>query len=131
MIVADSNLIASCVIRSTATEAALALKSRDGDWYVPRLWRYEVQNIFATMIKAGLMAEPVAKSVYRSLRLALANREREPKPDAVFEIVGRYGLTAYDAQFVALADELGCPLYTQDKEVLKARPDLARRFYIR
>ena len=52
MIVADSNLIASCVLESSATKDALRLRESDPDWRVPRLWRYEVMNILATMVKA-------------------------------------------------------------------------------
>ena len=60
MIVADSNLIASCVLESSATESAGRLREIDGEWYVPRLWRYEVANIPATMINVrGLSVETV------------------------------------------------------------------------
>lgn len=67
MIVADSNLIASCVLESAATESAMNLRLVDGEWYVPRLWRYEVANILATMVKTrGLPAED-ATEVFASL----------------------------------------------------------------
>ena len=59
MIVADSNLIASCVLKSEATITALAMLERDSDWRVPRLWRYEMLNILATMIKAKLLGRTV------------------------------------------------------------------------
>ena len=60
MIVADSNLIASCVLESSATENALRLRQSDPDWRVPQLWRYEVLNIMSTMIKAGRLDKHVA-----------------------------------------------------------------------
>ena len=43
-------------------------------------------------------------------------------------IVAAYGITGYDAQFVALALELGCNLYTQDKELLAKFPSIAKPF---
>lgn len=58
MIVVDSNLIASCVLESSATEAARRLRAADREWYVPKLWRYEVANILATIIRVrGLPSE--------------------------------------------------------------------------
>lgn len=49
--------------------------------------------------------------------------------DDVFALAPDYGITGYDAQFVALAQELHCTLYTQDKEILAKFPTLAKPFY--
>jgi len=131
MIVADSNLIASCVLESAATESARKLRVADGEWYVPRLWRYEVANILATMIKVRGLSVETASSILAALSESLKAYEHEPMPDDVFELVEEYGITGYDAQFVALARELHCPLYTQDKEILEKFPALARPYYVR
>lgn len=131
MIVADSNLIASCVLESAATESARNLLFADGEWYVPRLWRYEVANVFATMIKAKRLSAGTASSIFAALVESLRSHEREPMPDDVFALVSEYGITGYDAQFVALARELNCPLYTQDKEILDKFPACARPYYRR
>lgn len=131
MIVADSNLIVSCVLESEATDAALRLRRRDGDWAVPRLWRYEVMNIFATLTRTGRLAPGMAERLYAPLEDALRAGERDPSPASVFALCGKHGITAYDAQFVALAGDLGCPLYTQDKELLRKFPRLARPFCTR
>ncbi len=131
MIVADSNLIASCVLESEATEAALRLRRQDGVWAVPRLWRCEVMNIFATLTRTGRLAPGMAGRLYDPLEDALRAGERGPSPASVFALCEKHGITAYDAQFVALADALGCPLYTQDKELLRKFPRLARPFYTR
>ena len=84
MIVADSNLIVSCVLESEATEAALRLRRRDGDWAVPRLWRYEVMNIFATLTRTGRLAPGMAERLYGPLEDALRAGERDPSPASVF-----------------------------------------------
>ncbi len=131
MIVADSNLIASCVLESTATESARHLRSADSEWYVPRLWRYEVTNILSTMIKAGRLPADSAPSIFGGLAESLKAYERDPIPEDVFDLVEQYGITGYDAQFVALAKELHCSLYTQDKEILKKFPKLAKPYYVR
>ena len=129
MIVADSNLIASCVLMSEATESALKLRAQDGDWRMPRLWRYELMNILATMIKTKRLERETADRLYRQLVDVLGPGEQDPDPTRVLALVEEHGISGYDAQFVALAQELGVPLYTQDREVLKKFPLLAHRFY--
>ena len=129
MIVADSKLIASSVLESVATESALNLRTVDGEWYVPRLWRYEVANILATMIKVRGLPVETATSLFAALSESLRAYEREPVPEDVFRLVAEYGITGYDAQFVALAKELHCILYTQDKELLDKFPDCAKPYY--
>ena len=131
MIVSDSNLIASCVLESAATESARHLRTRDGEWYVPRLWRYEVMNIFSTMIKVRGMNPTMADSIFSALVTTLRPFERDPMPQDVFALVEEHGISGYDAQFVALAQELGCTLYTQDKELLRKFPETAKPFYIK
>ena len=131
MIVADSNLIASCVLKSEATTAALALRERDPDWRVPRLWRYEMLNILATMIKTKRLARSDAESTYRQLLDTLRANEKDPDPSSVLSLVEQYGISGYDAHFVALARDLDVKLYTQDKELLEKFPETAVKWFVR
>ena len=131
MIVADSNLIASLVLESEATESARNLLSADREWFVPYLWRYEVANILATMIKAKRLAADAASAILAGLDGFLKARQREAAPEDVFDLVAAHGITGYDAQFVALAKELQCTLYTQDRELLEKFPLLAKPYYVR
>ena len=131
MIVSDSNLIASCVLKSEATTAALALLERDPDWRVPRLWRYEMLNIFATMIKAKLITRSDAESTYRQLLDTLRAKEKDPDPSSVLSLVEQYGISGYDAHFVALSRDLNVKLYTQDKELLEKFPETAVKWFVR
>lgn len=130
MIVADSNLIASCVLKSEATTAALALRERDPDWRVPRLWRYEMLNILATMIKTKRLARSDAESTYRQLLDTLRANEKDPDPSSVLSLVEQYGISGYDAHFVALARDLDVKLYTQDKELLEKFPETAVKWFV-
>ncbi len=56
---------------------------------------------------------------------ALAESEHIISDDLVLDVITSSTLTAYDAEFVALASALSVPLVTADKAVLKAFPDLA------
>ena len=131
MIVADSNLIASCVLKSEATTAALALLERDPDWRVPRLWRYEMLNILATMIKAKRLSRSDAETTFRQLLDTLRTNERDPDSSSVLSLVEQCGISGYDAHFVALARDLGVKLYTQDRELLKKFPETAVKWFVR
>ena len=54
-----------------------------------------------------------------------AGREHLVPSDGVFRVIARTKLSAYDAEFVALAEALDVPLVTADKLVLKECPGQA------
>ena len=115
MIVADTNLIASLLIQGPCTEAAQRLAAEEPDWRVPRLWRYELLNVLATNMKARLVTFAEAKSVFEAATSIFVTRERDPGFQTVLRLV-------------ALAQELGAPFYTRDKELLRKFPETAFRF---
>ena len=47
--------------------------------------------------------------------------------DAVLEVAQGTGLSAYDGEYVALAQEMNVPLVTTDGAILRAVPDVAVR----
>jgi len=53
------------------------------------------------------------------------SHEIEARGDDVLDIAAERGLSAYDAQFIAVAIRLEVPLVTADRRVLNACPDLA------
>lgn len=56
---------------------------------------------------------------------ALGLGSSEPEQDRVFGWTAA-GLTAYDASYVALAEQLGCELVTADREIVELAPGIAR-----
>jgi len=48
-----------------------------------------------------------------------AGREHHLPSNRVFAVTERYRLSAYDAEFVALAEILGVPLVTEDRAILR------------
>lgn len=50
----------------------------------------------------------------------------EPEPESIARWAGR-GLTAYDAAYVAVAEETGVPVVTDDGQICQIAPDLAER----
>ena len=63
-----------------------------------------------------------------SLRLAeeaVGGREYSVDARKVLELAYRSNCSAYDCEFVALAQDLGVKLVTTDKQILKAFPEVA------
>ena len=125
MIVVDSNVIAYCWLNGPMTGLAQRLRVKDPDWQVPVLWRSEMRSILAGYLRAGSLSAAQARRVMRQIEEALDGCEHLVPSDAVFKVVEATRLSAYDAEFVALAEELSVPLVTEDRAVRQAFPESA------
>jgi predicted nucleic acid-binding protein len=78
--------------------------------YNPELGQSEVENAGEALMRLGVALHPILKDIHAlSLRCAYL-----------------YGLTIYDASYLALARFLGCDLYTADRRFIeKAKGDTA------
>lgn len=56
----------------------------------------------------------------------LAGNEANPESKAMLQLVAKSQCSAYDCEFVALAQQLKCALYTMDTKVLNAFPETAK-----
>lgn len=125
MIVVDTNIIHYCWVRGQHTEIAQAVRRQDPDWHAPVLWRSELRNVLTAYLRRGLLSRVQIGGILRAADQAMADGEHLVADDLVLEVVAGSTLTAYDAEFVALASALAVPLVTADKAVLKAFPEQA------
>ena len=125
MIVVDTNVIHYCWVRGQHTDVAQAVRRRDPDWHVPILWRSELRNVLTAYLRRELMSREQVVGILNAADQALAGSEHIIADELVLDVVAGSTLTAYDAEFVALASALSVPLVTADKAVLKAFPDRA------
>ena len=125
MIVVDTNVIAYCWIRSERSEIAQRVRLCDPAWQVPILWRSELRSAITAYLWRGTLEVGDAGWIMRAAEDALAGCEHVVSSGAVLELAARTRLSAYDCEFVALAQSLGVPLVTEDRAVLKAFPDVA------
>jgi predicted nucleic acid-binding protein len=125
MIVADSNLIAYLHLPGPKAEIADAVLLRDSQWWVPPLWRSEFRSILFAYIKTRGMDAATAEAHWAEALDHLGSTQKEPNPASVLAKAFDSNLSAYDAEFVVLAEELGVPLVTSDQQVIKAFPKLA------
>jgi predicted nucleic acid-binding protein len=125
MIVVDSNVIAYCWINGERTALAHRLRRLDADWHAPVLWRSELRNILAGYCRDGSLDERQVRQVMIAAEAGLAGREHHLPSERVFQVTEASRLSAYDAEFVALAEILGVNLVTEDRAILGAFPGRA------
>ena len=120
MIVADSNLIAYFSIYTEHSTLAEAVCAVDSIWTAPLLWRSEYRATLMKYINHGGMNFETAISSLRVAEEAIAGREYAVDARKVLELAMQSKCSAYDCEYVALAQDLGVPLVTADKQVLRA-----------
>ena len=125
MIVVDSNVIAYLYLPGEYTSAAEALLERDPDWAAPLLWRSEFRNILAGYMRRKAITFEQAGSLQTEAESLLAGAEYEVDSLSVLELVRDSDCSAYDCEFIALAQKLNTQLVTMDKKLLKVFPKCA------
>ena len=127
MIVVDTNVLVYLHMQTPWTAAAERLLRRDGDWAAPVLWRSELRNVLAAQVARRTITLDHALAIQSEAEDLLSGNEYEVQSRAVLELAARSGCSAYDCEFVALAESLRVKLFSADKEVLEAFPKVAAR----
>jgi predicted nucleic acid-binding protein len=65
------------------------------------------------------------RGIWRAALERFAEGEEPVDGEAVLELAVEHGLSAYDAQYAALAQRLGVELVTEDRRLLRALPAVA------
>ena len=125
MIVVDTNIIAYLYLESDRSLQVEQVLEKDTDWAAPLLWRSELRNILALYIRKKLMSLDDAQQIMREAMSLMKGREYEVASFQVLELVASSECSAYDCEFVALADDLETSLVTVDKKILKEFPKIA------
>ncbi len=122
MIVVDSNVVAYLYLPGEHTAKAEALLEQDPDWAAPILWRSEFRNILAGYLRRKTLTFGQACSLQSEAEDLLGGSEFDVDSKAVLELVRDSDCSAYDCEFVALANKLQVKLVTMDAKLLKAFP---------
>lgn len=125
MIVVDTNVLAYLYLPGELTDAAERLLANDPDWHAPVLWRSEFRNILAGCMRRGTLCFEQAYAIQSEAESLLDGAEHEPESRQVLERVRASDCSAYDCEFVALAETLGTRVVTMDAGMLKAFPKIA------
>lgn len=125
MIVADANLILYLSVEGDLTPLAEAALDAEPGWVAPVLWRSEVRNGLLNYFRHGLLS---FESVMVSWQLAeetIGGREYAVDARKVLELATQTKCSAYDCEYVALAQDLRVPLVTTDRQILREFPKTA------
>jgi predicted nucleic acid-binding protein len=117
LIVADANLIAALAVKTDAAALAFAVLTKDSEWMAPQIWESEFRNALIGMVRAGKIRLKTASAAF-----ALAAESVETfsvSTGAVLRLAEAYGLSAYDAEYAALAEWLDCQTVSFDDDLLK------------
>ncbi len=126
MIVADTNLLAYLLLGGPGTGLARQVFIRDPEWAAPYLWRSEFRSVLAQYIGNRELTLSDALSAQRRAESLLLGREYLVRSQRVLRLVSESSCSAYDCEFVALAEQLRVPLVTADRQILRAFPTVAR-----
>lgn len=125
MIVADTNIIVYFFLSAEFGSNAQRLFQQERVWVAPPLWKSEFRNALALYLRKGLLPLDEAISIQARAELMMAGGERAVRSDDVLRLVHASNCAAYDCEFVALAEDLGVRLVSEDKGLLKAFPNVA------
>jgi len=129
LIIVDANVIAYAFIAGDKTELARKLKEAEPDWRVPRLWREEFENVLAMQVHTGgLKRDQAGEAMMAALEILLPG-ELVVDPLDALDTAMHLHISAYDAQYLALARKYDVLLITEDGPLRKAARGTAKSMH--
>ena len=125
MIVVDTNILVDFKISTENTSLIEKVFQCDSQWETPLVWKSEFRNVLAVRLRNNRINFIDAIRVLRETEQLLKGHEHIVPSELVLNLAYESGCSAYDCEFVALAHQVGIPLVTQDKQILKAFPQTA------
>ena len=110
---------------SSFSAAADAAWAKDPHWIVPTLWRSEFRNALAGSIRRRSLTVEEAIAVANLAEAMLDQKEFTVSTAAVLQLASRSNCSAYDCEFVALAQAEGVRLVTADRQIMQEFPEVA------
>ena len=120
MIVVDTNVIAFLLIEGDRTVQAERVFKNASDWVAPYLWRSEFRSVLAFYVRKRRIPLDDAIVLAQEAEVLMQGREFEVESARVLELAESSKCSAYDCEYVALAERLGAKLVTSDRKVLNA-----------
>lgn len=128
MIVVDANVLVYLWLRQSFAEAAARLLAAEPEWIAPLIWRSEFRNVLAGALRRRTVSNETALTIIAGAERQMDGREQSVDSRAVLRLAMQSRCSAYDCEYVALAEATGVPLVTNDTQILKEFPSIARPF---
>jgi predicted nucleic acid-binding protein len=126
MFLVDTNIIAPLFVRSALSDAVQKLHGRDRVWRTEPFALIELSNVLATYERAGYVTRGTASDCLGRAATFLHPHFFSVTNEAALEVALRHRTTAYDARFLAVAEQLGTRLVTEDARLRAAAPALTQ-----
>ncbi|MGK2906211.1 MAG: type II toxin-antitoxin system VapC family toxin [Desulfuromonadales bacterium] len=125
MIVVDTNILVYLYLPAEHTLKVEALLAHDPEWIAPTLWRSEFRNVLALYLRKRLLTFDQALAIQNEAEALLQDNEFIVNSHDVLQLVQNSECSAYDCEFIALAQNMIVQMITMDKKVLKNFPETA------
>jgi predicted nucleic acid-binding protein len=125
MVVVDTNVVAYLLIEGDRSAESQALYARDPDWRSEGFLLVEFANLLATYVRASKLDARAAQGLLATAEQILGGIVNLPHSRAL-ALAGEFGVSAYDARFLAVARNLGAKLVTEDAKLRRAAPALTQ-----
>jgi len=125
MVVVDTNVVAYLLIEGDRTKQAQALFARDADWRSDAFLLIEFSNVLATYVRSGGLSRTQAESLLAEAGSRVRTTANVAHLRAL-RVAEQYGVSVYDARFLAAAQSLGGKLVTEDAKLRAAAPALTQ-----
>ena len=125
MIVAHANLVAYYYLPGPFQPQAQKIIKKDSVWFVPPIFVSEFRNILLGFVRKGKLNKRDATELAVRVELAFSQRTKVISPVQVMDVACDFGCSAYDAEYIALAQMMDTKLVTNDKFLLAAFPKVA------
>ncbi len=126
MLLVDTNVVAYLLIDGDHTQAAQRLRALDPDWRSEAFLLVEFTNVLASSIMRKRMTLSLAEDFLAKTVDLFEGKLGSVPHAAVLAIAARHRVSAYDARFLALADQLGSRLVTENARLRAAVPALTQ-----
>jgi predicted nucleic acid-binding protein len=113
--------------RSQWTDAALQAATLEGA-LAPSLFWFEIRNILVVNERRGRVNSSQSDQFLADLS-ALLKFDITPVESAVMSLARVHKITVYDASYLELAQRLGLPLVTLDRELIAASPKIGLQLW--
>jgi predicted nucleic acid-binding protein len=126
MVAVDTNIVVALFIRGRFSDDALKLQRKDSVWRTEPFALVEFSNVFATYRRARYLSKAAALERLQVAEEFLSPNYLRVSNQSALELALQYRVSAYDARFLAVADQLRLRLITEDIHLRTAAPALTQ-----
>jgi len=126
MIVVDTNIISYLYISGDNSQQSEDLLSFNSSWVAPILWRSEFRSVLTQYLRKDLLKIDEILLIIQQAEKLLTGNEYEISSAHIMQLVVNSQCSAYDCEFVALAQYLDVPFITADKKILREFTNIAK-----